>query len=170
VLLVSGPSNENVEGYDIDLISVVSAEDMYKAVHQQFSNSDVAIFSAAVADFRPLNIHSKKIKKSAQALEIQLEPTKDILKSVGAIKKHQYLVGFALETDDEISNAKGKLKSKNLDLIVLNSLNDAGAGFGGSTNKVTFISKSDEMVFGDLKSKSEVATDLWNFIMNKLNV
>ena len=96
-----------------------------------------------------------------------MEKTKDILKSLGAIKKHQFLVGFALETNNELDNAKGKLKSKNLNLIVLNSLNDKGAGFGGSTNKVTFITDTDLVVEHDLKSKSEVAKDLMQQILKQ---
>ena len=106
-----------------------------------------------------------KIKKEAAQLHIDLEPTKDILASVGAIKKDQFLVGFALETENEIDNAKEKIKRKNLDLIVLNSLNDAGAGFRSETNKITMIDKNDVVRTGDLKSKKEVAADIFNEIM-----
>jgi phosphopantothenoylcysteine decarboxylase/phosphopantothenate--cysteine ligase len=170
VTLVSGPSHEDIKGHEIDLISVVSAKEMFEAVHKEFQLTDIAIFSAAVADFRPAITSDRKIKKKDQPLELKLEPTEDILKSAGEIKKNQYLVGFALETDNEEINARGKLKSKNLDLIVLNSLNDKGAGFAGSTNKVTFISKTGDVISHILKPKKEVATDLLNFIRKELHV
>jgi phosphopantothenoylcysteine decarboxylase/phosphopantothenate--cysteine ligase len=140
---------------------------MYEAVHAHFNSSDIAILSAAVADYKPKNVSDKKIKKAASTFSIELEKTQDILKSLGAIKKHQFLVGFGLETDDELNHAKGKLKSKNLNLIVLNSLNDQGAGFGGSTNKVTFITDSEDIIEHQLKSKSEVAQDLMQQIMKQ---
>ena len=142
---------------------------MYDSVHQFYSKSDIAILSAAVADFKPQIKASKKIKKRDAELEIRLEPTKDILASLGATKTHQYLVGFALETNNELDNAKLKLKNKNLDLIVLNSLKDKGAGFGGTTNKVKFINSNNEIVDHTLKSKTEVAQDLLAYIVSKIN-
>lgn len=169
VILISGPSNESTDGYSIKMISVVSAEDMYTAVHRYFEQCDIAVLSAAVADYRPEKSESEKIKKSDNSLDLKLVKTKDILKSIGDIKSHQYLVGFALETSNELENAKSKLERKNLDLIVLNSLKDAGAGFGGSTNKVTFISASGAITTGELKSKQEVASDLMDLILKDIN-
>jgi len=123
---------------------------------------DIAILSAAVADFKPKSIAGQKIKKDNAALHIELEPTKDILASLGKIKKNQLLVGFALETENEIENAKKKLKKKNLDFIVLNSLNDQGAGFGSDTNKVTIIDKDSNLKSFGIKPKNEVASDILN--------
>jgi len=125
--------------------------------------------SAAVADFKPKQISNQKIKKSNTDLVIELEPTQDILKSVGENKtKKQLLIGFALESNNELENAKGKLKSKNLDLIVLNSLNDKGAGFEYDTNKITLIDKSNKVEKFELKSKAEVAADVFNKIVSLL--
>lgn len=169
VILITGPTQESIAGYAIQRIDVVSAEEMYEAVHTHFTKSDIAILSAAVADFRPRNKVNQKIKKHDAALHIELEPTKDILASLGAIKKQQYLVGFALETDNELENAKLKLSKKNLDLIVLNSLKDKGAGFGGLTNKVKFINSNNEVIDHTLKSKAAVAHDLLTYIVSKFN-
>jgi phosphopantothenoylcysteine decarboxylase/phosphopantothenate--cysteine ligase len=140
---------------------------MYDAAHMHFDSVDIAILSAAVADYKPRNVSDKKIKKTSSTFSIELEKTKDILKSLGAIKKNQFLVGFALETNNELDNAKGKLKAKNLNLIVLNSLNDKGAGFGGSTNKVTFITDNEDVIVHDLKSKTKVAQDLMQQIIKQ---
>jgi phosphopantothenoylcysteine decarboxylase/phosphopantothenate--cysteine ligase len=167
VILVSGPTNETVSHSHIDVIKVQSAQQMYDACHDHFRHSDIAILSAAVADYRPKKVASQKIKKKNTTFTIELEKTKDILKSLGAIKKNQFLVGFALETTNELEYAKGKLESKNLDLIVLNSLNDKGAGFGGSTNKVTFITASHDIIAHQLKSKTEVAQDLMQQILKQ---
>lgn len=168
VFLISGPSHQQIQHSSIKRIDVVSAEDMYKAAHQYFNDVDVAILSAAVADYKPKNVASHKIKKKDSSLTIELAPTKDILASLGESKKHQLLVGFALETNNEIENAKGKLKRKNLDLIVLNSLQDKGAGFATNTNKITIIDKNlNEKPF-ELKSKVEVAEDIMNEIVNHL--
>ncbi|MBT8264993.1 MAG: bifunctional phosphopantothenoylcysteine decarboxylase/phosphopantothenate--cysteine ligase CoaBC [Bacteroidia bacterium] len=169
VILITGPTHQKITHSLVKLVPVVSAEDMYKAVHEYFKDMDIAILSAAVADFKPKHIADKKIKKKKGALELELERTKDILASIGKIKKSQILVGFALETNNEIENAIDKLKRKNLDLIVLNSLQDKGAGFGGSTNKVTIIDKDEKMTQYDLKSKSEVAQDLFNEILKYIN-
>jgi len=166
VFLVSGPTHQKVAHSLIHVKHVTSALEMYDAVHSHFDAVDIAILSAAVADYKPKIVSDKKIKKAASTFSIELEKTKDILKSLGAIKKHQFLVGFALETNNELENAKGKLKSKNLNLIVLNSLNDKGAGFGGSTNKVTFITDT-EVIEHQLKSKAEVAQDLMQQIIKQ---
>ncbi|WP_298897024.1 bifunctional phosphopantothenoylcysteine decarboxylase/phosphopantothenate--cysteine ligase CoaBC [uncultured Psychroserpens sp.] len=167
VTLVSGPSSQVVTHSLINVIRVKSAQEMYDEVHKYFASVDIAILSAAVADYRPKNVADQKIKKKETTFTIELEKTKDILKSLGAIKKLQFLVGFALETNNELEHAKGKLESKNLDLIVLNSLNDKGAGFGGSTNKVTFITASHEIIAHELKSKAEVAKDLMQQILKQ---
>ena len=169
VYLVSGPSNEIANQASIHRIDVVSAEEMYKACHHYFPEVSIAILSAAVADFRPKNMATEKIKKKESALDIVLEPTKDILASLGVIKKEQFLVGFALETSNELVNALTKLKQKNLDAIVLNSLNDKGAGFSGSTNKVTFIDKDEHHIPFEMKSKSDVAIDIMNEILKKID-
>lgn len=142
---------------------------MYNAVHQHFSTVDIAILSAAVADFTPKEVALKKIKKKTDTLTLELTKTKDILASLGKIKTKQYLVGFALETNNELENAKGKLKNKNLNLIVLNSLNDKGAGFKNDTNKVTFIDNKDQVTEFELKTKAEVAADLMNKIISEID-
>ena len=170
VILVTGPTAQEVKHSLIEIHKVTSAEEMYQKCHQFYSEVNIAILSAAVADYKPKNFSDHKIKKSSQALTIELEQTKDILKSLGEIKESQYLVGFALETNNEIDNAKKKLVNKNLDLIVLNSLNDRGAGFGYSTNKVTFISKDHQIIEHELKSKTQVADDLLNFILENNEV
>ena len=168
VYLISGPSNETVSNSLIRRINVVSADDMYHEVHQLYETMDIAICAAAVADYKPKVIAENKIKKSSDSMSIELVKTQDILASLGAVKKHQFLVGFALETENELENAKGKLKKKNLDLIVLNSLQDKGAGFKKDTNKVTLIDKSENISEFSLKSKAEVATDIFNEILIKL--
>lgn len=166
VVLVSGPSALPAPN-GVNLVKVVSAAEMYDAVHAEYANTHIAILAAAVADYRPKNVANQKIKKKDTALEIALEPTADILASLGAQKQQQFLVGFALETNNELENAKGKLVRKNLDAIVLNSLNDEGAGFGKPTNKVTFIDVEKELEF-PLKSKEEVAKDIINEIITRL--
>ena len=137
---------------------------MFEAVEKVYPDCDIAIGAAAVADYRPKEIADQKIKKSDQEFAIQLERTTDILKWMGEHKKQQFLVGFALETQNEEENAKGKLKRKNLDLIVLNSLNDKGAGFKGKTNKVSLINHKFEVKPFELKSKAEVAQDIFTEI------
>lgn len=169
VILVSGPTHQTITHNQVVLKPVISAEEMFIEVHKHFESSDIAILSAAVADYKPKNVASKKIKKKDSTFTIELEKTKDILKSLGEIKKQQFLVGFALETNNELEHAKEKLQSKNLDLIVLNSLQDKGAGFGVSTNKVTFITSSNDVIKNQLKSKAEVAKDLLQQILKQLN-
>jgi len=165
VILVSGPTHYTTSNKQIKYISVISAQQMYDACHQYFEEIDIAILSAAVADYRPKIVATQKIKKATATLHIELEPTKDILASLGAIKKNQILVGFALETENEVENAKNKLKKKNLNLIVLNSLNDKDAGFKTETNKVTLIDQRGSLKEFDLKTKAEVAKDLLNEII-----
>ena len=167
VILVSGPSHETVSHNLIQQFKVTSAQEMFDEVHNHYSHVDIAILTAAVADYKPKYVSKQKIKKKDTSFIIELEKTKDILASLGKIKTKQFLVGFALETNDELNNAKTKLKSKNLDLIVLNSLNDEGAGFGVSTNKVTFITKSEEVIENRMKSKTEVAQDLIQLILKQ---
>lgn len=170
VFLVSGPSNLNIDHSGINLARVTSAQEMYDASHKHFKNVDVAICAAAVADYRPKHVAKEKIKKKDGDLQIELERNPDILLSLGKEKTHQFLVGFALETENELENAKGKLKRKNLDAIVLNSLKDDGAGFGGNTNKITFIDKNLDIKTFALKTKSDVASDIWKEIISRIHV
>ena len=165
VILVSGPTHLKLENSSVKMIRVVSAEEMYEACHNHFDAVDVMIAAAAVADYRPKHMATQKIKKSESDFTIELEKTKDILASLGAIKKNQFLIGFALETENEIDHAKLKIQKKNLDLIVLNSLNDEGAGFGKSTNKITFIDKHFNIEPMELKSKEAVAQDIINKVI-----
>ena len=165
VILVTGPTHLKVENDGIQTIRVVSAQQMYEACHNHYDQVDVAIAAAAVADYRPKNIAVHKIKKATENMTIELEKTVDILASLGALKKQQFLIGFALETENEIEHAKQKIEKKNLDLIVLNSLQDEGAGFGKPTNKITFIDKSFAVQPMELKSKEAVANDIINKII-----
>lgn len=165
VILVSGPTYLKVSNSSIELIRVTSAQEMYDVCQEYYKNMDVAIAAAAVADYRPKNVASQKIKKNEATFSIELEKTKDILAALGEQKKNQFLIGFALETENEIEHAKQKIQKKNLDLIVLNSLNDVGAGFGSPTNKVTFISKDFSIEPKELKSKEEVAQDIINKVI-----
>ncbi|RIV32933.1 bifunctional phosphopantothenoylcysteine decarboxylase/phosphopantothenate--cysteine ligase CoaBC [Flagellimonas lutimaris] len=169
VVLVSGPTHLNTNHSSIQLIRVTSAQEMYEACHEHYADMDIAICAAAVADYRPKTIATEKVKKKEGDMNIALERTPDILMSLGEIKKNQFLVGFALETQKELENAKSKLKRKHLDGIVLNSLKDDGAGFGGTTNKITFIDKNSEIKTFDLKTKSEVASDIWEEIISRIH-
>ncbi len=168
VTLITGVTNEKVEHSFINRVNVVSAKEMYEEAHNYFSSVDIAILSAAVSDYKPKEISLTKIKKKSAEITIELEKTKDILASLGSNKQQQFLVGFALETDNEIENAKEKLNKKNLDLIVLNSLQDKGAGFKKETNKVTIIDKSEKISEFGLKSKTEVAQDIFNEILDRI--
>jgi|694.fasta_scaffold57961_4 phosphopantothenoylcysteine decarboxylase/phosphopantothenate--cysteine ligase len=165
VILVSGPTHLKIAHNLVKVVPVVSAQDMYEVCHHYFDDVDVAIAAAAVADYKPNNVAKNKIKKDAASFTIELEKTKDILASLGKIKKDQFLIGFALETEDEIENAKLKIQKKNLDLIVLNSLQDEGAGFGKPTNKVTFIDSNFMVEPMELKSKEAVADDILNKVI-----
>ena len=162
VTLITGPVHltapEQVYRKD-----VVSAEEMKNAILHYFDDSDVLIMAAAVADYKPKVVSDEKIKKKNAELSLELVKTDDILKEIVKNKKQQFVVGFALETNNEQENAKQKLVHKNLDAIVLNSLNDTGAGFGHDTNKVTIITANEEKTY-TLKSKKEVAVDILNFI------
>jgi len=159
VILITGPTHLQIETSGIQLIRVTSAQEMYEAAHTHFANQDVVIAAAAVSDYKPKEVVNQKIKKKESSLNIELIPTQDILASLGKIKEHQKLIGFALETNNEVENATSKLERKNLDFIVLNSLQDKGAGFKKDTNKISIISKSEIKSF-ELKSKTEVAQDI----------
>ena len=158
VILISGPTNEKLKSNSIQLKLITSSDQMFEEVVNKYSIADVVIMSAAVADFKPKSISNKKLKKNNQNLSIEVEKTKDILSHLGNTKANQLLIGFALETDNEIENAKRKLINKNLDLIILNSLNDKGAGFGFDTNKVSIISKENKIINFPLKHKKAVKT------------
>ncbi len=161
VVLILGPSSLPLNENGIQVIRVKTADEMYEACLNEFKQVDIAVMSAAVADYTPIKISTDKIKKSDSTLTLELIKTKDILKSLGEKKQPgQVLVGFALETNDERKNALEKLKSKNADMIVLNSLNETGAGFGLDTNKITIFEKSGEELKFEMKSKQEVAKDI----------
>jgi len=160
VILITGPTHLNIQNSLVKLIRVQSAKQMLDACMEHFSTVDVVIAAAAVADYRPKNIEIQKIKKQESSFNIELERTQDILATFGSLKNEQFLIGFALETENEIENAKLKIQKKNLDLIVLNSLNDEGAGFGKKTNKITFIDSNFNIEPLPLKTKEEVSTDI----------
>lgn len=159
VILISGPSSQQIHHQNIEIHRVTSAKEMYEQVFNYYENVDIAIASAAVADYAPKEIAKEKIKKNDDSLTIELVKNPDILKTMGDKKDKQFLVGFALETQNEEENAKGKLQKKNLDMIVLNSLRDEGAGFKNDTNKIKIFTKTEMKEF-TLKSKDEVATDI----------
>ncbi|MBF4505533.1 bifunctional phosphopantothenoylcysteine decarboxylase/phosphopantothenate--cysteine ligase CoaBC [Flavobacterium sp. JLP] len=166
VILVAGPTHLKVKNNLIEVVNIISAQEMYDACHLYYDEADVMIAAAAVADYRPKVVALQKIKKTTDEFSIELEKTKDILASLGAIKKNQFLIGFALETQNEIENAKLKIQKKNLDLIVLNSLQDEGAGFKKETNKITFIDKNFKIEPMELKSKESVAVDILNKVLS----
>jgi len=167
VQLILGPSKLNPEHPLIEVINVKTAQDMYEAASSRFDKTDVAVLAAAVADYRPITVADKKIKKKDKTLRLELEKTTDIAASLGKIKRNnQLIVGFALETNNEIENAKSKLTRKNFDFIVLNSLQDKGAGFKHDTNKVTIIHEGNKIKNYELKSKVAVATDIVDEITN----
>lgn len=169
VVLISGPTHLQHPGFGIELIRVQSAQQMYDAANAHFDDMDAAIASAAVSDYRPRNVATQKIKKNSDHLTLELERNPDILASLGNRKKDQILVGFALETENEKQNALGKLERKNLDFIVLNSLNDEGAGFQKDTNKICILFKSGVKKDFSLKLKKEVSKDIINELMLLLN-
>ena len=161
VALVTGPSNCNARHRNITRYDVKTAEEMYQQCMSLVENQDIIIMSAAVADFTPAQVASEKIKKENTQLTLELVKTKDILASVGKIKRdNQLLVGFALETENEIENARKKLHNKNADLIVLNSLRTKGAGFRTATNQVTILARDGQEFVSELKSKQEIATEI----------
>ena len=166
VTLISGPGNLKPLHHNIRHIKIVSSDEMHKACMKEYEKADVAIMAAAVADFTPSSKSDIKIKKESAVPVIQLKPTIDILGEMGKKKKkNQLLVGFALETNDELANAGKKLKNKNLDFIVLNSMRDKGAGFNSDTNKITIIEKNNRATNFELKPKSETAVDIINKII-----
>jgi len=161
VTLISGPVNLTTQHANIKRVDVTSAVEMLLACKKYFSKSDITVMSAAVADYSPSERSAKKIKKQTGDLVINLKATTDILAELGkSKKKNQMLIGFALETNNEIENAKSKLKRKNLDFIVLNSLQDKGAGFKGDTNKITLIGRDNKTLKFELKDKRDVARDI----------
>ena len=168
VVLISGPTHLSIDEKRVNLIRVTSTREMYEAAHANFEDADVFVAAAAVADYKPKTVADKKIKKNDDSLTLELTKTEDILASLGQEKKSQKLIGFALETNNEEENARKKLKKKNLDFIVLNSLNDKGAGFKGDTNKISIIFPESKKDF-DLKPKSEVAQDILKEIVDLLD-
>ena len=172
VTLVLGPSNISVNKNNVNVMPVTSAKEMYDAVMALFPKTDIAVLSAAVADFRPEMVADQKIKKNPDndTFTIKLVKTEDILKSVGKVRTdNQTVVGFALETENGLENAKKKLHTKNIDLIVLNEMNESGVGFKTKTNKVSIIMKDDKVTTYDLKPKNEVALDILNAIYQYTN-
>ncbi len=170
VYLVSGPTALSLSHSNLEIVRVQSCSQMFDACMKVYDDCDVAIAAAAVADFRPKIVASQKIKKSeSENPFIELEKTEDILAELGRRKNHQFLIGFALETENEVENAKLKIQKKKLDLIVLNSLNDKGAGFGTDTNKVTFIDNKGKVEALPLKSKIEVAKDILEKVKKHFN-
>jgi phosphopantothenoylcysteine decarboxylase/phosphopantothenate--cysteine ligase len=167
--LISGPSAQKSR-YEVNRIDVTSATEMLEACEANFADAKACIMSAAVADYTPVTVAPQKIKKKEDRFNIDLKKTTDILKTLGGIKRNdQVLVGFALETENEEQNAIGKLQSKNLDLIILNSLNDAGAGFKTDTNKITMIDRALNTTVFTLKSKDEVAVDICHKVLELIN-
>jgi phosphopantothenoylcysteine decarboxylase/phosphopantothenate--cysteine ligase len=169
VILIAGPSSVQISHSLITKRDVVSTAEMFEAVFSYYESVDIAIAAAAVADFTPLTTRSEKIKSKEENLNLTLKPTQDILAAMGVQKKQQFLVGFALETQNELENAKEKLRRKNLDLIVLNSLQDKGAGFSVDTNKITLIDKTNKISEFALKSKQLVAFDIFANIQSQLD-
>jgi phosphopantothenoylcysteine decarboxylase/phosphopantothenate--cysteine ligase len=171
VVLIAGQVNLQTQHANILRINAESAEKMYNAVMTNFESCNAAVFCAAVADFTPEKVSDKKIKRKDNNLIIRLKPTKDIAAAAGKIKReNQILVGFALETDNEEENALGKMQRKNLDMIVLNSLNECGAGFGCDTNKVVILKRNGEKISLPLMPKREVADKIAAQIKKLLNI
>jgi len=166
VKLIIGPNSLDLKNFKGDLIKIITASEMFDQAISNFDDSNIIIAAAAVADFYPKIKSFSKIKKEEKLESIDLIATKDILFEMGKLKKNQLLIGFALESDDEINNATKKMKNKNLDAIILNSLNDRGAGFEFDTNKITFIKKNGNLKSFNLKKKSLVAIDIFNEIIS----
>lgn len=165
VTLISGPVSLATPNPSIERINVISAQEMFEAVSAQFEHQHIVIMAAAVADYTPASFSQSKMKKKDGELSIELKRTQDILAHLGQHKQNQILVGFALETNNERENAQGKLERKNLDFIVLNSLNDEGAGFAGESNKVSILSKNNKSIDFELKSKEDVSVDILNYLI-----
>lgn len=170
VSLILGPGSVLPRSKEINVIHVVSAKDMFDACMKFFPESDCTIMAAAVSDFEPDSIHDQKVKRGNEDMVVRLKPTRDIAGSLGELKrKDQLLIGFALETNNEIENARKKLQKKNLDFIVLNSLQDTAAGFGYETNKISILDKNNKIEHFELKSKNEVAVDIINRIIKLID-
>ena len=165
VKLISGPTNQSISSENIKIVHIKTGNELHEAILNDYNNSDIVIMAAAVSDYKPIEFSEKKIKKDNNELNIKFEKTTDILFELGQNKKNQILVGFALENNNELSHAKNKLEKKNLDLIVLNSLNDEGAGFGYDTNKITVVDCSGNVTPYKLKKKNEVADDVFKHII-----
>ncbi|HNT40863.1 MAG TPA: bifunctional phosphopantothenoylcysteine decarboxylase/phosphopantothenate--cysteine ligase CoaBC [Tenuifilaceae bacterium] len=169
VTFITGPAAVEPQHPSVKIVRVKTASEMLEQAKNEFDSCQVAILAAAVADFAPANTSTDKIKRGKENLDLQLEPTTDIAETLGKMKRqNQIIVGFALETHNEVENAIDKLTRKNLDIIVLNSLNDAGAGFGHNTNKITLIDRNGKQKSFELKPKSEVAQDIANAIIDLL--
>ena len=165
VTLISGPTNLILKHPNIEIIDVERADEMYKQSISRFKNMHGAILAAAVADYKPKKASGKKIKGSGKELILELEPTIDIAQELGKMKKkNQFLAGFALESENELENARSKLKKKNFDFIVLNSLKNEGAGFQYDTNKISIIDKNNNLINFKLKLKKDAAIDIINKI------
>lgn len=170
VKLITGPVSLTINRKNVERIDVTSADEMFMATTEYFPGSDVSVMAAAVADYQPVKKEKNKIKKNGKKQTLDLIPTRDILATLGKVKKKkQVLVGFALETNNELENAKAKLKNKNLDFIVLNSLRENGAGFRHDTNKISIIDNHNKITRFELKSKKEVSMDIMNFVVEILN-
>jgi phosphopantothenoylcysteine decarboxylase / phosphopantothenate---cysteine ligase len=170
VNLITGPTHQHTNHPGINVKHVTSADQMFAACTSLFTTTDIAVLAAAVADYKPAFVAEQKIKKNGESLTLELTKTPDIAASLGKLKHNgQVIVGFALETEQEQNNALKKLETKNFDLIVLNSLNDQGAGFGHDTNKITILGRNNEVKNFDLKDKKEVARDIVNAIIEKLH-
>lgn len=165
VTLVLGPSNEKINNPHIKTLFIESSDQMYDAMLSNYKDKHFVVCSAAVADYKPATVSVEKIKKKTDEINLELIKTKDILKELGKQKKEQILIGFALETENLLENAKEKLKNKNLDFIVANSASEKGAGFGLDTNKITIIDKHNKISNFELKSKHEVAIDIVNYLI-----
>ncbi len=169
VTLITGPVNLNLDHPLIKIIHVQSAKDMYEACSSIYPSIDIAVFAAAVADYTPSQFFSQKLKKDIPDINIPLVKNVDIAYELGKRKQlHQKNIGFALETENEVENALSKMNKKNFDMVVLNSLNDTGAGFNHDTNKIRLIMKDNKIEDFELKSKEEVALDIVNAIISKL--
>jgi len=169
VRLILGPTNETIPKFSkIECIRVRSAEEMMKEVQSFWEQVEIGIFAAAVADYKPIEAAQQKIKKSSDELQLTLIRNPDILSWAGLNKKNQFLVGFALETENEIANAKQKINKKNLDAIVLNSLNWKGTGFGFDTNQITIIDKENKIINFELLKKSEVASKILDYVIQNI--
>ena len=168
VTLVSGPTALEVENKHINRIDVITAEDMYEAMHEHYAASDIVIKAAAVADYRPKEVYDEKVKKQGGGMTLELERTKDILQSLGEQKDKQFLVGFAAETNNALKYGKGKLEKKNLDAIVINNVAAEDAGFQRDTNRVTYLNKDGQEIEIGLASKRDIADQLLKLIHDEM--